>query len=162
MLVAALCFAAYWYLWRPKALQTDDKAVYQVQPVGVGNLRKTVYGSGMIRAANQPVLTAGASGTVVRVPVEPGDTVRAGQVLLVMENPDLDAQIRDLEYSRWEKDLSIASSTIESEPSSVKAPAAGRVMQVNVREGDDALAKYREYGSVVILSTDGRMKVEFA
>lgn len=35
-------------------------------------------------------------------------------------------------------------------------------MQVNVSGGEDALAIYRQYGSVAILSTDGRMKVDFS
>jgi len=47
-----------------------------------------------------------------------------------------------------------------SDEITVRAPCDGRVMAVYIRAGDDALAQYREHGCVVMLSTDGRMKVE--
>lgn len=45
---------------------------------------------------------------------------------------------------------------------SVYAPCDGRVVAVYIAPGDDALAVYRERGAVMLLSTDGRMKVELS
>lgn len=161
LLVAALGGFAYWYFTASQTTAAGTGDVYMLQPVRYGTLSKTVYGSGMIQAANQPSILAGASGTVTELHVDVGDAIRAGQVLLTMENQDLDSEIHSLEYSLWEKDISIQSAATGTEVTGVKAPVSGRVMQVNVMPGDDALAKYREHGSVVILSTDGRMKVDF-
>ena len=41
----------------------------------------------------------------------------------------------------------------------IRAPGDGRVMEICIAPGDDALAVYRERGYVMMLSTDGRMKV---
>lgn len=161
LLLAVAAALALWYLQTQRAATEGSGDVYTLQQVRRGTVTKTVYGSGTIQAANQPTLLSGTSGTVTSLPVSVGDTVQAGDVLLVMENQTLDSDISTLEYSLWEKDISIASSTTGSEVTGVKAPVGGRVMQLSVQPGDDALAIYREYGSVAILSTDGRMKVDF-
>ena len=46
-----------------------------------------------------------------------------------------------------------------SDEITIRSPSDGRVMAVYIRAGDDALAEYREHGCVVMLSTDGCMKV---
>ena len=44
----------------------------------------------------------------------------------------------------------------------IRAPADGLIKAIYIEKGDDALAIYREYGAVMLLSTDGRMKVELS
>lgn len=44
----------------------------------------------------------------------------------------------------------------------IRAPASGRVMAIYIEAGDDSLAVYRDKGAVMVLSTDGRMKVNLS
>lgn len=153
-----------------------------------GALVKTVYGSGTVEAARQTGVYAGTDATVSERLAGVGDRVKAGDVLAILGNDDLDAEIAQLEY-----DLATAQDAVydvetynqfeyrliydDGEPRvdpqtgepylarysnelSIRSPGAGRVMAVYIEPGDDALAVYREHGAVVLLSTDGRMKVE--
>lgn len=154
-----------------------------------GAISKTVYGSGEIQPASQPGVYAEVDAEVVEWYVGLGDSVKAGDLLMKLENDTLADEIAQLEY-----DIQIASDEVFDEKTfelykykavrdeegrprmdvntgeplmqkysdeiTVRAPSDGRVMAVYIRPGDDALAEYREHGCVVMLSTDGRMKVE--
>lgn len=126
-----------------------------------GPLDVTVYGSGMIQAASQPVVLAGTEGTVQSLRVSVGDTAQKGGVLAILTNSAVDDDVRNKEYALWDLDRKITDAAAGAEVGSVKAPSAGRVMKLYVQTGDDALAVYREHSAVAVLSIDGRMKVEF-
>lgn len=154
-----------------------------------GTISKTVYGSGEVQPASLPGVYAKVDAEVVEWYVGLGDQVKAGDLLMKLENDTLADEIAQLEY-----DIQIASDEVfdektfelykykavldeEGQPRldvntgeplkqkysdeiTIRAPSDGRVMAVYIRPGDDALAEYREHGCVVMLSTDGRMKVE--
>ena len=154
-----------------------------------GAISKTVYGSGEIQPASQPGVYAEIDAEVVEWYVGLGDSVKAGDLLMKLENEELADEVAQLEY-----DIQLASDEVlytetheqykykpvlnaagqprmdvntgeplmqkYSDEITVRAPCDGRVMAVYIRAGDDALAQYREHGCVVMLSTDGRMKVE--
>lgn len=91
-----------------------------------------------------------------------GDAVKAGDILAVMTNADLDDTITDLEFDLWELDDQILSTSAGSKVTTIEAPAAGRVVAIYAEAGDDALAVFRREGALTIISTDGRMKVELS
>ena len=91
-----------------------------------------------------------------------GDAVKAGDILAVMTNADLDDAITDLEFDLWELDDQILSTSAGSKVTTIEAPAAGRVVAIYAKAGDDALAVFRREGALAIISTDGRMKVELS
>ena len=156
----------------------------------VGTIEKTVFGSGSVQPVSQRTVFAGTDGTVKRTLVGLGDAVKAGDVLMVLENDSLAHEKEELEYAlfaaqqtamdtetydryRYEvkrdpdtgrklRDEETGKYVYEqySNELSIRSPSAGRVMAVYIEEGDDALAVYREHGAVILLSTDGRMKVE--
>ena len=154
-----------------------------------GAIAKTVYGGGEIQPASQPGVYAEIEAEVVEWYVGLGDTVKAGDLLMKLENDDLTDEVAQLEYDiQMASDVVLYTQTHEqykykpvldrdgrprmdvntgeplmqkySDEITVRAPCDGRVMAVHIRAGDDALAQYREHGCVVMLSTDGRMKVE--
>ena len=94
--------------------------------------------------------------------VSVGDAVKAGDILAVMTNADLDDTITDLEFDLWELDDQILSTSAGSKVTTIEAPAAGRVVAIYAEAGDDALAVFRREGALAIISTDGRMKVELS
>lgn len=154
-----------------------------------GSAEKTVFGAGTILPVSQPGVYAEISGRVARTLVGMGDSVKAGDVLMELENDELAAEIAQLEY-----DIELARQDVlytethtqyvyrqildedgiprndvntgeplmgkYSNEISIYAPCDGRVMAVNIAVGDDSLAKFREHGDVIVLSTDGRMRVD--
>lgn len=154
-----------------------------------GMVAKKVYGSGEIQPASQPGVYARIDAEVVEWYAELGDSVKAGDLLMKLENDALEDEIAQLEYDiqlasddvlytktfelykykpvldhagRPRLDINTGEPLIQkySDEITIRAPSDGRVMAVYIRAGDDALAEYREHGCVVMLSTDGRMKVE--
>lgn len=163
VLLAIVAGAVYWYMQSSQAQDASAGASGYVQtPVRAGPLEVTVYGSGMIQAANQPNVLAETDGTLVELRVSVGDEVSAGDVVAVLENSSLHEEITSLEYSLWSLDNSITSSLTTGEVNTIRAPSSGRIKKISASPGDDALAVYREQGNVAILSTDGRMKVSFS
>lgn len=154
-----------------------------------GAIAKTVYGSGEIQPAGMPGAYAEIDAEVVEWYVGLGDAVQEGDLLMKLENDALASEIAQLEYDiqlasdevlytethtqykekavldrdgRPRMDVNTGEPLMQkySDEITVRAPCDGRVMAVHIRAGDDALAQYREHGCVVMLSTDGRMKVE--
>lgn len=161
VLAAAALFGYRYYRERTAAQTASTQPTYATSSVQSGAISKTVYGTGMIEAASQPVVSIQTDGTLSELRVDIGDEVKEGDVLAVLENDELDATIQDLEYALWELDDEIMGTSPGATVVTVRSPIAGRVMKLYGQVGDDALAVYRKYGAVALLSTDGRMKVEF-
>ncbi|MGN0996789.1 MAG: HlyD family efflux transporter periplasmic adaptor subunit [Candidatus Ventricola sp.] len=171
------------------ALGLAASAQAQTAAVTRGNLEKTVFGQGEILPLSQPGVYAQITGEVAACAVGVGDTVAAGDLLMMLENDELAAEVAQMEHDiqlaqddvlrtethtqyeyrqLYDKDGERRYDVNTGEPLlgkysneiSIRAPSAGRIMAVYIEPGDDALAVYREHGCVVMLSTDGRMKVE--
>ena len=161
----------------------------QTAEAAEGGIVKTVYGSGTVQPVSQPGVYAGTDGVVSAVRVGMGDAVKAGDVLVTLQDDELDAEIAELERA-----LAVAQNTLEAvetheqykyvqlydeegEPRfdvntgepllgkfsneiTIYAPCDGRIMAIYIEPGDDALAVYRDKNAVMMLSTDGHMKVE--
>lgn len=138
----------------------SDAESYSRAAVQRGAMEETVYGTGTTSARSQPNILAEADGTLTDLRVSIGDTVKAGDILAVITNEELDDTITDLEFSLWDLDDEITGTSAGSKVTSIEAPVAGRVMAIYAEKGDDALAVFRREGALAIISTDGRMKVE--
>lgn len=57
-------------------------------------MEETVYGTGTTSARNQTNVLAGADGTLTDLRVSVGDEVKAGDILAVLTNADLDDESR--------------------------------------------------------------------
>ena len=145
-----------------KQAESRDGESYSRAVVTRGAMEETVYGTGTTSARNQTNVLAGADGTLTDLRVSVGDEVKAGDILAVLTNADLDDAITALEFDLWELDDTILDTGVGSKVTAVEAPAAGRVMAIYAGVGDDALAVFRREGALAIISTDGRMKVELS
>ena len=145
-----------------KQAEENQSESYSRAAVTRGAMEETVYGTGTTAARNQTNVLAGADGTLTDLRVSVGDEVKAGDILAVLTNADLDDEITDLEFDLWELDDTILDTSTGSKVTAVEAPAAGRVMAVYANVGDDALAVFRREGALAVISTDGRMKVELS
>ncbi len=164
VVVALLCGAGLFGLkaYINKQAESSSTTSYSRAVVTRGALEETVYGSGTTSARNQTNVLAEAEGTLADLRVSVGDAVKAGDILAVMTNADLDDTITDLEFDLWELDDQILSTSAGSKVTTIEAPAARRVVAIYAEAGDDALAVFRREGALAIISTDGRMKVELS
>lgn len=173
------------------ALLILPDACAQTTQAVTGDLTRMVYGSGSVQPASQPGVYAGTDGTVSAIYVGMGDEVHEGDILMTLDDDALDAQISELESALSDaQDAVTATQTHtqyvyrqlydeDGEPRfdvntgepllgqysneiTIYAPCEGKIMAIYIEPGDDALAVYREKGSVAMLSTDGRMKVELS
>ena len=172
LLAAALCAAP---------------ALADMARVQTAVIEKTAFGSGTVSPESQPGVYAKIDADVVSTLVSVGDTVSVGDVLMKLENDVIEAEMarahHDMESTQYtllytktheqykyrqlrdeEGDRRFDVNTGEplmgkfSNEITVRAPCDGRIMAIYIEKGDDALAVFREYGAVMMLSTDGRMK----
>ena len=64
----------------------------------IETIQKTVFGSGEVQPLSQPGVYAETDGKAGNVLVEVGDSVKAGDIVMRLQNDELDAQISELEY----------------------------------------------------------------
>lgn len=158
ILAVAALFGAKAYI-RNQYADKEDEEEYSRTAVQRGAMNDTVYGTGTTSAKSQPNILAKTEGTLTDLRVEIGDEVKEGDILAVITNEDIDDTITDCEFTIWELDERITG-TMNSKVYSIASPVKGRVMAVYAEKGDDALAIFRRYGTLAVISTDGRMKVE--
>ena len=159
VVLAAVLFGLKAYI-QNQAANSDTESSYSQTQVMRGAMSETVYGTGTTSARNQPNVLAEADGTLTDLRVSVGDEVKAGDILAVLTNDEIDDTITDLEFALWDLDAQITETRAGSKVSSIEAPVAGRVVAIYAKAGDDALAVFRREGALAIISTDGRMKVE--
>lgn len=159
-IAAAALFGLKAYI-KNQAADGEETETYSRAAAVRGALSDTVYGTGTTSAVNQPNILAGTDGTLTDLRVSIGDAVKAGDVLAVITNEEIDDTITDLEFALWDLDDEIAGTGAGSKVYTIEAPVAGRVMALYAKKGDDALAVFRREGAVAVISTDGRMKVAF-
>ena len=159
VLLAAVLFGLKTYI-KNQAANSDTESSYSQTQVMRGAMSETVYGTGTTSARNQPNVLAEADGTLTDLRVSVGDEVKAGDILAVLTNDEIDDTITDLEFALWDLDAKITETRAVSKVSSIEAPVAGRVVAIYAKAGDDALAVFRREGTLAVISTDERMKVE--
>lgn len=170
-------------------LGLPSAAMGETAAVTLGDIRKTVFGSGAVQPASQPGAYAEITGEIAEIYVSVGDAVKKGDIVAQLENDELAAEAAELErelqlvqrdvlftkdHEQYvyrplyddEGDIRRDVNTGEillgqySNEISIRAPGSGRIMAVYIEAGDDALAEYREHGCVAMISTDGKMKIE--
>ncbi|MGE5398217.1 MAG: efflux RND transporter periplasmic adaptor subunit [Chitinophagales bacterium] len=88
LLLAAVAVIACYLAFQGTELNTAD--------VTQGNIIRTVEDDGYVQAVKSYGVFATQSGRVTKVPIEIGQTVKKGDLLVIMENVDLDMQSSDL------------------------------------------------------------------
>jgi HlyD family secretion protein len=92
-LVALVIVIAGFFLIRSLLTPTIEIAPVPTEAVTRGAFNETIDSSGALAAVEQVTITPEIDGTVAELRVKEGDTVAVGQVLFIIDNPDLDLQI---------------------------------------------------------------------
>lgn len=72
----------------------DDRVLVEVAPAGPGEVADHLVTTGLLESERQADLVPEATGMVSQILVEEGDPVRAGQLLAVLTNPNLEGAAR--------------------------------------------------------------------
>ena len=82
-----------------QAQEQETQTGVQTAQVTRGTIEKTVFGAGTVQPASQPGVYAAGDASVAATLVELGDEVRAGDVVMQLENAELAQQIAEAELS---------------------------------------------------------------
>ncbi|WP_123228377.1 efflux RND transporter periplasmic adaptor subunit [Nocardioides marmoriginsengisoli] len=75
----------------------DSVPRYRIVAAGTGDIEQTLASSGTVDAANRADVGFGVDGTIARMKVAVGDTVKAGQALAELQTGELDAAVTEAE-----------------------------------------------------------------
>jgi HlyD family secretion protein len=134
---------------------------YESAKVAKGDIKVTVHGTGSIEAMDTSTVTSAASAKVDSVLVENGDTVKKGQLIAKLNADDVNSRISSLKDQITAQDATIASMRSAPAIKTLYAPVDARVKAIYAKEGDDTGVSMSAYGALMLLSTDGKMKLSF-
>jgi HlyD family secretion protein len=127
-LVLSAAAGSYWWYW-----VSVGRQVARTVLVRRGTITATVETTGKVRSARQVELSPLFGGRVKRVAVSVGDKVKDGQLLLELEAPDAERQVREAELSLEIRQLQLDEAKTGASPEEIE------IAQANLRKA--ALAK---------------------
>jgi len=128
ILVLVAAAGGYWWYRVGVTLQVASTVL-----VRRGTITATVETTGKVRSARQVELSLPFGGRVKRVAVSVGDKVEAGQLLLEVEAPDAERQVREAELNLEIRQLQMDKARAGASPEEIE------IAQANLRKA--ALAK---------------------
>jgi HlyD family secretion protein len=128
ILVLAAAAGGYWW-YQASMIRRESRAVL----VRRGNITATVETTGKVHSAQQVELSLPFGGRVKRVAVAVGDKVEAGQLLLELEAPDAERQVREAKLNLEIRQLQLDKGKSGASPEEIE------ITQANLRKA--ALAK---------------------
>lgn len=146
LIIAVATAAGMNYL---KSKNTKNVAKQQTTAVERGDLSVIVSGSGPISSTSQYDVTSNVSGTLTKINFKDGDKVKEGDLLFEIDDKDTRLQIKQLENSIAQSELSQEYSMKDLKYNTITAPIDGEVVDVQVKAGD-SLSK----SSTVLTITD--------
>ena len=127
---------------------------------GRGTLSTTIVGSGHLENAEAQKIQVAAGLSIETVAVEAGDTVRAGDVLALVDETALTATIAQMQSVISELDEQINEKTGETESQYVTSKVGGRIKKIYAAAKDEVADVMVEEGALLVLSLDGKMAVQ--
>jgi RND family efflux transporter MFP subunit len=136
-----------------KTAHADTPIPVSVARVAIADVADTFEAGGVIQARTTATVTARILAPVREVRVAPGDRVRAGQVLIVLDGRDLDARARSTRAAALAADQGVAAAVSEQQAADAGVALArathGRIASLHARrsataqELDDATGALR-------------------
>jgi HlyD family secretion protein len=134
---------------------------YEAVKVVTGDISVSVHGTGSIEAMDTKTVTANASAKVDAVLVQEGDAVTQGQLLATLNIDAANSKIDSLKQQIVTQDATIAGLRAAPVSKILYAPVEARVKILYAQLNDDVNVAMSANGALIVLSTDGRMKVSF-
>lgn len=138
---AAILAGGGFALYRFLTQQDEVNGEIQSQPVSFGSIESRVTGSGNANAKESAAITLTAGGTVQEVLVAPGDVVTAGQPLYTIFSQDAQDQVTQAQENLDGLLEDMADLQEEAANLTVRAPFAGKLMEVQDFQIDQNVSK---------------------
>ncbi len=140
---------------------SEELFQYSLYTVERGSVVSQVTGTGVIAFAETASLKLPSAVRLNDVTVRAGDSVKKGEVMATLDVSSLEALQRELLSEISSLDLQLGSLQRGNTQSKVNSLVEGRVARVYCEEGDDVALVLREYGALMLLSTDGKLAASF-
>lgn len=156
VLVALFLF----FLIRPNQTGTSSTNVREAT-LQKGNLTVTVVGTGHLGYGKESTLDVPTGILVDTIHVEENDRVKKGDTLVNFDPLSIRLAIAQLESEIDSLNLAIQRAATPDDPWVLRNQVEGRVKAIYAEEGAFARDVHEQYGSVILLSLDGKMAVSF-
>lgn len=104
LIIGLVVAGGWWWQNRSKSASAQQQVRFVEEQVRRGNIRSTIQGTGPVASVNGVIVRSNQSGTVTKILAQDGDTVKAGQAIVEMENDNLEANLKqaqiDLQNNR--------------------------------------------------------------
>ena len=141
------------------ASAATDVSYVKVQ-IGTGNLEKSVTGTGTLSISKTQDIKLDYPVVISNVRVSAGEQVTAGAVLADVDTDALKTAITNLETElSTNSDSLVQLARSYKDETKLTISVAGRVKTIYGAEGDLAQDVMDQYGALLLLSMDGKMKV---
>lgn len=96
VVIVALVAGGGWWWTSGRASRTaaQNQPQYIFATAQRGDIRSTISGTGPVASVNGVLVKSNQSGTITKLLAQDGDRVRAGQVIMILENENLVAQLK--------------------------------------------------------------------
>ena len=147
------------FLLFPRRIEPESYIISETSYMG--SITTTVVGTGVLDYSDSIDVLVPNGLKIDKVTVEVGDYVEPGDILAVYESTSILAEIESVEEKLKETDKEINKVKGEYAPTTIYTSISGRVKQIYAEVGEEATKVVDEYGSLMLISIDGRMAVDF-
>ena len=130
------------------------------ETVTTGDISITVAGDGNLSSGTSMIFSAVCDLAIDQIEADAGSVVAAGDVIATLDEDGMQDILNSLAYALYEKQVSVDESSNVESTYYIKAPATGRLKDIQVEEEDDVKDVMDEVGYLAIISTVDEMKIE--
>jgi len=159
-LVVALALGGY-FVFRGGVGSADAEASYTTLTISTGDLEKSVSGTGTLAVADSLDVALDFEVKPSQIVVKAGQRVAKGDLLATVDAAALASAVSTLESELTSLDSQLVKMEDGySSTETIKSTIAGRVKEIYAEAGDYTLDVIGQNGALLLLSLDGKMKVE--
>jgi HlyD family secretion protein len=153
--IAILVVFALLYLFVFRKTAAASQQVQQTVPAARGDISVTVTGSGPMSSSNKSDITSKVSGLIEKVYFKEGDTVKAGDLLVELDDSDAISNMQKIENTIAQLQLTQGNTLKSLNANTVSAPFSGEVNDIQIKVGD-SVAKN---GAILTLTNPSQFKL---
>lgn len=149
LLLAIIGLVIYRSSFIQKKLSSDAQVVQRTSKVERGDIKVTVSGSGAVYFVQSQEAVSKVDGVVKKVYFKAGDKVKAGELLVELDDSDQQEKVQDAENNLAQTQLSNNSTYTDAANLTIKAPFTGQVTGISISKGDSV-----NKGAAILTITD--------
>ena len=157
---AIVCVGAVAGTLALKSSATEDTDTSYVDTtVKKGTIQSSISGTGSISYSDSTTITLPSDLEIKELLVSEGSSVTAGTMLATVDEASLAFALAEVTDAISETDSTITEEKNNSTSQSIKAGVSGRVKKIYAEKDDSVVSVMRDQGALMVISTDGLMKV---